>query len=69
MWCPWGESACVMREWEGALGERVADVLWFAGGGTSNSRGLSHRSLRVRGQVKGKEVQDMVERLETSAKG
>lgn len=45
MWCPQGKSACIMRDWEGALGEKVGDLLWFGGCGTSNCRRLGRKSL------------------------
>lgn len=45
MWCPRGKSACILREWEIALGENVGDLQWFGDRATSNSRGLSCKSL------------------------
>lgn len=53
-WCPQGKAACILRDCKVALGG-VGDLQWFGDGGTSNSRGISCKSLggQERGQRQG----------------
>lgn len=64
MCCPQDKSACIMREWGGALEEK-----WeISCGSVAVEQAIAEGSVmsvqEVRSWVKGKEVQDMVERTE-----
>lgn len=64
MWCPQDKSAGIMREWGGALEEKW-EVSW---GLVAVEQAIAEGSVmsvwEVRSWVKGKEVQDMAERME-----